>query len=321
MNIKAACWGIFLAVLPAHAAVLSPADRDNVEQQQRDRLQQQQMQRDELDRSQTLSLPSPAPARSDEQPCFTISTINITQATHLASSYQERLTKPLIGKCLGIKSITQLVQEISDAYIERGYITSRAFLPEQDLSRGELNITVMEGKLQDIQLDKHSDRILAMAFPGLKGKILNLRDIEQGMEQINRLRQTPVQIEILPAEQPGYSIVNLTATPEFPVTAGIGFDNSGQKSTGTGQMNASLTGNNLLGLADQWFVSGAQSSDFSNSHDAHSVQAGVSVPYGYWLINYSYSYSDYLSTVNSQGFGWRSTGDSQTHRLDRKSVV
>lgn len=47
--------------------------------------------------------------------------------------------------------------------------------------------------------------------------------------------------------------------------------------------------NNLLGQADQWFVSGARSSNFAN---ARSVQAGVSLPYGYWLANYNYSYSD-----------------------------
>ncbi|QLK62208.1 ShlB/FhaC/HecB family hemolysin secretion/activation protein [Enterobacteriaceae bacterium Kacie_13] len=321
MNIKFACCGLFLAVLPIHAALLSPADRESIEQQQRDLLQQQQIQRDELEKGQTISEPPPAPTDSGDQPCFTISTINIHQATHLSASNQQALTKPFIGKCLGIQKVTLLVQEISDTSIERGYITSRAFLPEQDLSRGELNIMVMEDKLDEIQLDKRSNRILAMAFPGLKGKILNLRDIEQGMEQINRLRQTPVQIEILPAAQPGYSIVNLTATPEFPLSAGIGFDNSGQKSTGTGQVNGSLTANNLLGIADQWFVSGAQSSDFSSSHDARSLQAGVSLPYGYWLLNYSYSYSDYLSTVNSQEFGWRSTGDSQTHRMNLSRVL
>lgn len=33
---------------------------------------------------------------------------------------------------------------------------------------------------------------------------------------------------------------NLTAKPEFPLSASLGFDNSGQKSTGTGQLNASL---------------------------------------------------------------------------------
>ena len=49
------------------------------------------------------------------------------------------------------------------------------------------------------------------------------------MEQINRLRRTPVQIEIQPAPQPGYSVVNLTTAAEFPLSAALGFDNSGQK--------------------------------------------------------------------------------------------
>jgi len=130
-----------------------------------------------------------------------------------------------------------------------------------------------------------------------------------------------VQIEILPSEQPGYSIVNLTATPEFPLSVSFGFDNSGQKSTGTGQLNGSLTGNNLLGLADKCFVSGARSSDFSNSHDAQSVQAGLSIPYGYSLFDYSYSWSNYLSTIDNNGFGWASTGDRPTHRFTASHVL
>ena len=92
-------------------------------------------------------------------------------------------------------------------------------------------------------------------------KILNLRDIEQGMEQLNRVRQTPVEIEILRRQQ-GYSIVNLTASPEFPLSGSVSFDNSGQKSTGTGQLNGALYGNNLLGLADKWFISGGAAAIF-----------------------------------------------------------
>ncbi|MBV6817096.1 ShlB/FhaC/HecB family hemolysin secretion/activation protein [Rahnella sp. PD12R] len=321
MNVKFSFLAIVFAGFSVHAAPLSPADRDSIEQQQRGRLQQEQLQREDLERGQPLSAPVQKPAELNDAHCFTVSTITVSGAGHLPARKKDALTAPFIGKCLGIKNITQLVQEISDEYIRKGYITSRAYLPEQDLSQGQLNIRVMEGKLQDIQLDHRNDRMLAMAFPGLKGKILNLRDIEQGMEQINRLRQNPVQIEILPAEQPGFSVVNLTATPEFPITAGAGFDNSGQKSTGTGQMNGSLTASNVLGLADQWLVSGARSSDFSSSHDARSVQAGMSVPYGYWLLNYSYSYSDYLSTVSSRGFGWRSSGDSQTHRVNLSRVL
>ncbi|MCU4029248.1 POTRA domain-containing protein, partial [Enterobacter roggenkampii] len=160
----------------------------------------------------------------------------------------------------------------------------RAFLTEQDLSGGQLNIVVLEGRLEAIRLEGETPRMLKMAFPGRVGGILNLRDIEQGMEQINRLRADPVQIEILPGTQAGYSIVNLTAKPEFPLSASVSLDNSGQKSTGEDQLSGVLTANNMLGLADKWFVSGGRSSDFASAYDAQNFQAGVSVPFGYGLL-------------------------------------
>lgn len=87
--------------------------------------------------------------------------------------------------------------------MQRGYITSRAFLTEQDLSQGKLIIPVLEEKLESIRIDGKHSRMLKMAFTRLEGNILNLRDIEQGMEQINRVRRTPVQIEIQPSSRPG----------------------------------------------------------------------------------------------------------------------
>lgn len=160
-----------------------------------------------------------------------------------------------------------------------------------------------------------------MTFPGLKGKVLNLRDIEQGMEQINRVRTEPVQIEILPDEQPGYSVVNLTATPEFPLSASLTLDNSGQKSTGEKQLSGVLSGNNLLGIADKTYISGGRSSDFATGYDAQTFQTGLSVPYGYGLLDYSYSWSNYLSTIDNNGYFWRSTGDTETHRLNGSWVL
>lgn len=302
----------------AIASLLSPADRDSVEQQQRERLEQNRQLREELERS----APVPATQATTPEanltsgPCFTLNLIQLQGASHLPADEQQRLTAPWLNQCLALPQLQSLIQQVSDSYLSRGYITSRAYLTEQDLSKGVLTIAVLEGKLETILLNGHPDRILTMAFPGLTGRILNLRDIEQGMEQINRTRRESVQIEILPGSRPGYSIVNLTARPEFPVRTSAGFDNSGQKSTGVGQLNASLTGNNWLGLADQWTFSGTRSSAFATNHNARSVQTGVSLPWGYWLGNYHYSYSDYLSTLRNRGFDWRSSGDSQAHRFD-----
>ncbi|TDS85945.1 hemolysin activation/secretion protein [Rahnella sp. BIGb0236] len=307
--------------LSAMAAPLSPADRGLIRQEQQDILRQSQQQRDDLQRSFSPIPVDDSHSEKDNGPCFNIHKIYINNATLLSDKKQHEITQYHLNQCVGMNSIAEITRQISDWYIHQGYITSRAFISEQDLSQGELHISVLEGRLEKITLEGGSSSQLTMAFPGLEGGILNLRDIEQGMEQINRLRSNPVQIDILPGKKSGYSIVNLTATPESPLSASLSFDNSGQKSTGTGQLSGSLTAGNVLGMADKWFVSGGRSSDGATSHDAQNVQAGLSIPYGYNLVDYSYSWSNYLSTIDNNGFGWASTGDSVTHRLTASRVL
>lgn len=305
------------------AAPISPADRDSIEQQQQQLLRQNQQQRDALEKAIPLpQVRTPQPEKGPVSgPCFTLQRIVLEGATQMSPRQQKKLVAPWINQCVDIKEINQITNQVSDWYISRGYITSRAFLTEQDLSRGELHLAILEGKLQAIHLDGAPAAELKMAFPGLEGKILNLRDIEQGMEQINRTRKQPVQIEILPAGEQGYSVVNLTATPEFPLSLIFSFDNSGQKSTGVGQINGFLIGNNLLGLADRWTLGGGRSSAFSDSKDAQNLSAGVSVPWGYSLFDYSYSWNNYLSTLDNNGWRWRSTGDTETHRFTLSQVL
>jgi len=313
-------FGASLFISNVMAAPVTPGDLDVIQNQQQQRLQQDQQQRDALTQAHQVELQKTESAPASG-PCFEINQISLQQASLITPDTQKRLVAPYINQCLSLGRINQLVRAISEWYVQRGYITSRAFLTEQNLSHGTLNITVLEGKLEAIHLQGASARQLNMAFPTRAGRILNLRDIEQGMEQINRLRTTPVQIEIIPSTQPGYSIVNLTSTPEFPLTLGLNMDNSGQRSTGIGQLSGSLVGNDLLGVADRWFVSGGRSSAFSDWRDAQNFQAGVSVPYGYGLLDYSYSWSNYHSRFNANSFDWYSNGDNISNRLSGSWVL
>jgi hemolysin activation/secretion protein len=323
-----------LSALSATSAVfavpLSPSERNTIQQQQSDQLQREQRQREELER--TIALPRAAepasvspesgtPPGETAGTCFAIHDISLSGTTLINAAAQKKILSQWLNRCLDMAQLSQVTDTVTQWYVERGYITSRAFLTEQDIADGSLVLMVMEGRLQQIRMDDAPPRMLKMTFPGLEGGILNLRDIEQGMEQINRTRREPVQIEVLPGHEQGWSVVNLTAAPEFPVTGSVSVDNSGQKSTGTGQLSGSLSLNNPLGLADSWFVSGGRSSDFSSSHDAQNVAAGFSLPYGYSLLDYSYSWSSYLSTIDNNGWPWRSTGNTQTHRVGLSHVL
>ncbi|ETS31276.1 peptide transporter [Photorhabdus temperata] len=295
---------------------ISPADQEIITQQQKALLQQAQQQRDAIRNNITLS-PSLEPKLDGaESICHTTHRIQFEGAESLSRSVRDGLTQPYLSHCLTLQDINGLVRKVSNAYIERGYVTSRAGLRAQDLSTGILIITVSEGKVESISLDDETPLSLKMAFPGIVGKTLNLRDIEQGMEQLNRLPSQQMTIDIQPGKQLGYSTVILKRiSTRLPVSVSFGADNSGQKSTGTGQLNASMSLDNLLHFADQWSLSASRNSDFRNNHQSRSLSSHVTVPYGYWLFSYQYAWNDSFQDIPIGSRTNRYEGDSQTHRL------
>ncbi|MFE8149891.1 ShlB/FhaC/HecB family hemolysin secretion/activation protein [Brenneria goodwinii] len=303
------------------SAPLTPADRNEIQQRQTEVLEQSRQQREFLLQLNQPQTSEDAGRQSETGHCFVVHDVRYNHSSLLNKKDKEWLNKNYINQCINVNKINQLIHDVSNWYIERGYITSRAFIAEQDLSDGILTIDILEGRLEYIKINNESTRVLKQVFPGLEGEILNLRDIEQGMEQLNRMPTQQVSIEILPGSRPGYSIVNLTRKKQLPLTGNISFDNSGQKSTGQQQLNGALWADDILGIADQWFISGGHSSEFSDGNHADNLQTGVSLPYGYWTLNYDYSQNRYRNDFLNRDFLWHSTGDSQTHRLSVSRVV
>ncbi|MBH1922524.1 ShlB/FhaC/HecB family hemolysin secretion/activation protein [Serratia surfactantfaciens] len=298
------------------AEITSPADRDSITQQQKTLLEQAQQQREALQNNVELpALPLPVPAAAGAV-CQPVRQIVFEGAEHLSWSVKESLARPYRGRCLTLEHINRLVRETTNAYLQRGYVTSQAWLQEQDISRGVLTVSASEGRIESITQNGEQTLALKMAFPGLVGGVLNLRDIEQGMEQLNRLPSQQVTIDIQPGEQPGFSkVVLLRGASRAPVSFSFGADNSGQKSTGTGQMNAAFSLDNPLRLADQWSLSAARNNDFSPHHRSRSLNGSVTLPYGYWLFSYQYAWNDFFQQVPFNGAAYRYLGNNQTQRL------
>ncbi|MFO7054612.1 ShlB/FhaC/HecB family hemolysin secretion/activation protein, partial [Pseudomonas aeruginosa] len=83
---------------------------------------------------------------------------------------------PYQGRCLGVGQLNALLKAVTDHYLDRGYVTTRAYLPQQDLASGTLRIIVVEGRLEGLDSSAlASPRELAMSFPGRTGELLDLR--------------------------------------------------------------------------------------------------------------------------------------------------
>lgn len=88
------------------------------------------------------------------------------------------------------------------AYGDAGYTAACAYLPEQDIGDGELTIEVVEGKLSAIvmRINGAAARSEArQAFPGMIGGPLYMRDVQQGLDQLNRLPNVRRQASLMRA--------------------------------------------------------------------------------------------------------------------------
>ena len=203
-------------------------------------------------------------------------------------------------------------------------MTSRAYLPQQDLSKGHLQVLVVEGNLEGLKgadNSQLSDRELAMAFPGKQGDLLNLREIEQAIDQLNRLPSNQAQMELAPGNAVGGSSVLVKNNPQKPWRASLSRNNDGQKSTGEQQWSTGFEWDSPLGLADQMILRGGHDAISDHQKTSKNAMFHYNLPWGWWNFSYSYNQSDYRSLGYANGFPFKWTGDSENHQLRAERVV
>ncbi|WP_223484341.1 ShlB/FhaC/HecB family hemolysin secretion/activation protein [Pseudomonas sp. A-RE-19] len=307
----------------AHAAP-TPGETDLIRERQDRLLEEQRRRLEELKELPGKEAKPTQPTAPADVRCFPIKDIELKGADSLSDGEKNRLLKPYIGQCLGVTQLNELLKVITDLYIDKGLVTSRAYLPQQDLSAGHLKVLVVEGKLEGLkgaEGSKLSERELGMAFPGKSGDLVNLREIEQMVDQLNRLPSNQAQMELSPGKNVGGSEVLVKNTPQKPWRAGLSRSNDGQRSTGEQQWGTTFDWDSPLGLADQLMLRGGHDAMTDHQHTSNNAMLNYSVPWGWWNFSYTYSQSEYRSQAQANGFNFKQTGDSENHQLHAERVI
>lgn len=144
---------LLLAYLSGNSALAAPTpgDQDLIRDRQNRLLEEQRRRLEELQDLPGKSNQPQAPAQPADTRCFPIQDIELKGADSLSAADRNRLLKPYIGQCLGVTQLNELLKVITDYYIAKGRVTSRAYLPQQDLSSGHLQVLVVEGKLEGLK--------------------------------------------------------------------------------------------------------------------------------------------------------------------------
>ncbi|MBV6323475.1 ShlB/FhaC/HecB family hemolysin secretion/activation protein [Duganella violaceipulchra] len=242
----------------------------------------------------------------NETPCLPIRHVALQGDQAARFAWALDAAADAAGLCLGSGGVNAVIGKVQNALIAAGYVTTRVLAAPQDLRGGELQLVLVPGRIRAIRYaapaagasnDRASWRT---ALPARPGDLLNLRDIEQALENLKRVPTAEADIEIVPGEQPGESDLLIKWRQALPVRLSLSADDSGSDSTGKYQGGATLSLDNLLGWQELAYVSVTR--DLSGvgagrAHGTRNYALHYSMPAGYWLFSLNASRYRYYQGI------------------------
>ncbi|WP_347929560.1 ShlB/FhaC/HecB family hemolysin secretion/activation protein [Pseudomonas helvetica] len=319
------------ASLAATAAEPSAQEQSLLRQQERERVLREQLEPSPDVRLKASPDDGQGLLPANETPCFTIRHIVLEGEDSAAFQWALRAANPAsdpaLNRCLGAAGINLTMKRIQNLIIARGFVTTRVLAAPQDLSQGTLALVLVPGRIKHIRFaDGTSLRAtLWNAMPAQPGDLLNLRDIEQALENFKRVPTAEADVQITPANdadaKPGESDVVILWKQASVARLSLSADDSGTYDTGKYQGNVALSLDNPLGLNDLFYASfshnlgGGKSGDRgSEGHTLH-----YSLPYDYWQLGLTSSEYDYHQTVagSNQTYDYQGHSSNDELKLSR----
>ena len=319
---------LLVVVIPADVvwAQQTPFIREQQRLQERERALREQLEQTPDVRLPTGESSVEGRLPDDETPCFPINHIELSDESGRfgwAVPAADIPDDPVAGRCLGSRGISLVMARIQNAIIARGYITTRVLAEAQDLTTGVLTLRVIPGRIRAIRFSDESDSRATVwnALPAAPGDLLNLRDLEQALENWKRVPTADADIQIVPGEALGESDVVITWKQAFPLRLTLSVNDGGSESTGKYQNSVTVSGDHLLGLNDLFYLSvnrdlgGGQSGERGTR--GHTLY--YSFPFGYWTFTATDSAHRYHQTVTgiNQDYSYRGTSATQDIKLSR----
>ena len=221
---------------------------------------------------------------------FHISQINLEDNEKLLNEIEkENILGKYLDRDLGSTDITNLITELTNRLIEKGYITSVASISENnDLSTKTLNLKIIPGKIEKIILneDKTLDNLKKYFLVDTKaGRVLNIRNLDTTTENFNYLEANNMTMEIIPSEIPNHSIVKLKNEMKEKFTVSVLTNNYGEdRQNAIWRGGVSINIDSPLGIGDRVYFSymtvHKKKADRSWKRTTESLKPGEILPIG-----------------------------------------
>ena len=197
--------------------------------------------------------------------------------TVIATPQLLAIAAPFAGHTLADADLQGLLQRLTDVYLQAGFSTSLATLPEQGAQDGVLRIVIVEGFLEQIVVTGTAGidpaYIAARLQTGLTAP-LNLAVLNANLQLLKQERGiATLSAELVPGHKRGGAVLNVVVEEAARYSAGLRVANDRAPAVGgtRGMLEASV--HNLLGRADELNVAAGLASGL------HDLDVRAAVPW------------------------------------------
>ncbi len=231
-----------------------------------------------------------------------VNSIEVSPSQILTRDEINSVVGPYIGKNILISDVQAAINALNNLYAEKGFVTARAYLPEQTVSNGNLRIELIESKIGNISVvnNKYTrSKYILNRMPEKEGDLFDIVSLEQDVLDFNRYHDgVNLMANLKAGTVPGTTDIELTAEETFPFHLIGMMDSSGRRSTGQLRGGPAIVADSLFHNRDQmtlgaYFSKGSQSPFFDYSYPINKKDG---------RIGFSYS-STFAKVINGQ-YDW-----------------
>jgi hemolysin activation/secretion protein len=217
-------------------------------------------------------LPPASPAVPDQTPGDIPSQVfverfNVVGSTVFSEAELAEATAPFQGRDISFAELLQARSAITQLYVDRGYITSGAFIPPQTIADGVVTIQVLEGSVEAINI-AGTRRLNPSYVRSRIGLVttspLNQERLLEGLQllQLDPLIQS-ISADLQAGTRPGTSVLQVEVSEADSFNVQLSADNGRSPSVGSFRRQIQFEQANLTGLGDALVV-GYANTDGSN---------------------------------------------------------
>lgn len=249
--------------------------------------------------------PSPAiPPTPEAVPGITPDTMTVERFefegnTALSDEELAEVTAQFTKRPISFAELLQARSAVSKLYLDRGYITTGAFIPaDQTIEGGVVKIQVVEGGLEEIIVTgtrRLNSGYVRSRLAIAARKPLNQQRLLEGLQllQLNPLIEN-LSAELSAGTEPGTSVLEVRVTEADTFNVQVAADNNRNPSVGSFQRRVQVNQANLLGLGDSLSVG------YRNTDGSNGVQVSYTLPInprnGTLSFNYGNTSSDVIES-------------------------